>query len=212
MSSGHGSLGAASNDRKARLAKLASLKRKQFSGDVDDDQAVTTGTDAPAATRSDKFLSGRNYDVETRGPKIGFDATPNEGKDTAEKQAEQIALITRAQAAKDEQEAAKGIDLFKLQPKKPNWDLKRDLNEKMKILDVQTKNAIARLVRERIANSKKEAEAQQKAHGQDATDTDDQGEEVGIDGNTLVEGVHLREREEEEEQRNREQDEQDGMV
>jgi coiled-coil domain-containing protein 12 len=107
-------------------------------------------------------------------------------------------------------EAEKGIDLFNLQPKKPNWDLKRDLAEKMKILDVRTQNAIARLVRERIENAKKEAKQKGKSVG---TEADGQGEELGIDGNALVEGVHLREREEkEDERREKELDEEDGVA
>ena len=79
----------------------------------------------------------------------------------------------------------------------------------MKILDVRTQNAIARLVRERIENAKKEAKQKGK---QVETEGDGQGEEVGIDGNALVEGVHLREREkEEDEKRERELDEEDGI-
>ena len=80
-------------------------------------------------------------------------------------------------------------------------DLKRDLNEKMKVLNVRTENAIARLVRQRIENAQKVAREK-------APEDKEEGEEVGIDGGTLVEGVHVREREEAaEERREREEDE-----
>ena len=208
MASTHTTLDAAAVDRKARLAKLASLKRKQPSADTltEDSAAVDKNISSKATT----YLSGRNYDIEARGPKLGFENAPASDVLTLEEQAELIVSTNATQAVKDEAEAEKGIDLFKLQPKKPNWDLKRDLAEKMKILDVRTQNAVARLVRERIENAKKEA----KQRGQQtATEAAAQGEEVGIDGNVLVEGVHVREREEEEEERrDREKDEEDGLA
>ncbi|KAI5289472.1 hypothetical protein KEM54_003794, partial [Ascosphaera aggregata] len=75
-----------------------------------------------------------------------------------------------------------------LQPKNPNWDLKRDLNEKLKILNVRTDNAIARLVRERIQASQKVSEK-----GDDTAVRD--GQTMGMEGIALVEGVHQRENE-----------------
>ncbi|KAJ5811802.1 hypothetical protein N7474_008103 [Penicillium riverlandense] len=190
MSSNHASLDAASTDRKSRLAKLAALKRKQPEPEpltearAGDDEA---GDAAPDVTTS--YLSGRNYDAETRGPKLGFEQGPQDGKVTVESQAAEIAQATAEQAQQNE-EADQPIDLFKLQPKKPNWDLRRDLDEKLKILDVRTQNAIARLVRQRIENARRAA----KERG--GQSNGDQGEEVGIEGDALVEGIHLREREE----------------
>jgi coiled-coil domain-containing protein 12 len=208
MASTHTTLDAATVDRKARLAKLASLKRKQPSTDTATDEPTTGDGEPPSQTAA--YLSGRNYDVQTRGPKLGFENAPSSDVTTLEQQADIIASTTASQAAKDEAEAEKGIDLFKLQPKKPNWDLKRDLAEKMKILDVRTQNAIARLVRERIESAKTDAKQKGK---QVENEADGDGEEVGIDGNVLVEGVHLREKaEEEEEKRERELDEEDGVA
>jgi coiled-coil domain-containing protein 12 len=199
MSTTHTSLDAAATDRKARLAKLAGIKRKQpgsdapassLSADTQDGQKQGDESDDTTS----KYLSGRNYDIATKNAKLGFENAPvGEEVETVEEQAQRIAAVTAEQAAKDEIEAQKGIDLFKLQPKKPNWDLKRDLDEKMKILNVRTQNAIARLVRARIENSKRQAlEMRQSA----PTADEDQEEEVGIEGNTLVEGIHLREQEE----------------
>ncbi|RMZ90441.1 hypothetical protein DV736_g2338, partial [Chaetothyriales sp. CBS 134916] len=139
MSAQHASLDAAAAERKARLAKLASLKRKQ------------PGDDTPSSGEPAVYLSGRNYDVETKGAKLGFETVPSADVETVEKQAERIAQSTAEQAAKDEAEADKGIDLFKLQPKKPNWDLKRELAERMKPVEGRTQNAIARLERRAIA-------------------------------------------------------------
>lgn len=202
MSSSHNTLAAASDDRKARLAKLKNLKRK-----LPNDELV-----APESGRSPSppqepdvarlHLSGRNYDPETRGPKLGFEAPPTLGldKQTLEEQAEEVAAKVRQQAAEEAQDE-KGIDLFKLQPKKPNWDLKRNLGNKLEILNVRTDNAIAKLVRERITGAQSAA---RKAAG---IESGQEGAAAGMDGVALVEGLRVREREEEEEeQREREED------
>ncbi|KAJ5185933.1 mRNA splicing factor Cwf18 [Penicillium cf. griseofulvum] len=193
MSSNHANLDAASIDRKARLAKLAALKRKQPEPDTKEtsaeEQELPDADAKPDVTT--KYLSGRNYDPETRGPKLGFEQGPQEGQVTLEAQAAEIAKAT-AEQAKQDAGADEPIDLFKLQPKKPNWDLKRDLNEKLKTLDVRTDNAIARLLRQRVEDAQRAAKARgAKSNG------DEQGEEVGMEGETLVEGIHMREREEE---------------
>ncbi|KAL8909760.1 MAG: hypothetical protein Q9207_000070 [Kuettlingeria erythrocarpa] len=201
MASSYASLDAAATERKARLAKFKSLKRKQPDNAVDEliEAASTAGpsydhrspSPPPAATT---FLSGRNYDPTTRGPKLGFESAPTENMETLEDRAEQIAQETKAQEVKEEKED-KPIDLFKLQPKKPNWDLKRDLARRMDVLNVLTDNAIARLVRERIEGAKKKTSQQS---GQEDES------KLGMKGEALVEGVHLREREEDDRRRDRE--------
>lgn len=200
MASTHASLEAAATERKSRLAKLKSLKRKQSDTYDHSKETANAGTENIIALTSEssvitKFLSGRNYDPETHGPKLGFEAPPTENQETLEERAAQIAEETTLQAEREEKED-KPIDLFKLQPKKPNWDLKRDLARKMEILAARTENAIARLVRERIESANRKVEA---LVGED---------ETAIKGVELVEGVHAREREEEEaERREREDDE-----
>ena len=119
-----------------------------------------------------------------------------------EDRAAAIALETREKEEKERKEE-KPIDLFTLQPKKPNWDLKRDVARKMEVLNARTENAIARLVRERVEGQKrKEVETSNGGVGKGQD-----GESVGMAGSELVEGVHLREKEEaEEERREREED------
>jgi coiled-coil domain-containing protein 12 len=192
MSGTQGSLDAAAAERKARLAKLASLKRKQPGSDTTITVAPTDEARAPKPSETDVYISGRNYDITAKAPKLGFESAPAEDVETLEKRAERLAAEAKERAVKDEAENEKGIDLFKLQPKKPNWDLKRELAEKMKVVDVRTQNAIARLVRERIENSKKEAQRTAGAKG-----PGDGGEEVGMEGTTLAEAVREREREDE---------------
>ena len=203
----HASLDAAATERKARLAKLKSLKRKQPPTDDSEDPelALSKSPEAfPASTRDPitQYLSGRNYDPETRGPRLGFESAPNADQVTLEDRAAAIALETRKKEELEHEEV-KPIDLFTLQPKKANWDLKRDVARKMEVLNARTENAIARLVRERVAGQKrKEVETRNGGVGKGQD-----GENVGMGGSELVEGVHLREKEEAEvERREREED------
>ena len=64
MASTHASLDAASVDRKARLAKLASQKRKQPESETQSGPSVEeTDATIQAHNKSDVYLSGRNFDV-----------------------------------------------------------------------------------------------------------------------------------------------------
>lgn len=194
-------LGAATQDRKARLAQLKSksLKRKEPEPS-EDGNSISAPQDKESSEGGDisrTILSGRNYDPETRGPKLGFEYAPNANKKTLEEEAAALEEATR-RATLEERAEDDGkpleMDIFKLQPKKPNWDLKRDLKERTQILEVRTNNAIVRMVREKFEAKKKES-------GADGEET------AGLEGKDLVDAVHMREREEEEEaQREKEED------
>ncbi|KAJ3462991.1 hypothetical protein MRS44_007777 [Fusarium solani] len=162
MSSSHLNLSAASDDRKARLAKLKNLKRKQPGDEI---------------------------------------VAPDLEKPTLEEQAAEVEAEIKQKAAEEAQDD-KGVDLFKLQPKKPNWDLKRELDKKMEVLNARTDNAIARLVRDRITGAQKAASKTKSADGAEGD-----GEAAGMDGVALVEGLRVREREEAEEERREREEE-----
>ncbi|ORY08920.1 cwf18 pre-mRNA splicing factor-domain-containing protein [Clohesyomyces aquaticus] len=214
---------AASQDRKARLAQLKSLKRKAAPSD-DTPSSPTApsastsnpSTDLVRATSADptsKYLSGRNYDPETRNVKLGFEDAPIGDKtNTLEYKAQQLALEAK-KVETEEQKEEKQLDLFKLQPKKPNWDLKRDLEAKLKLVDVWTENAIARMVRERVeaqkkARTEKLVEDGGSRNGGAGAGADGESEEVGMEGSELVEAMHMKEREEEADRKREEEDEQ----
>ncbi|OQN98989.1 hypothetical protein B0A48_14849 [Cryoendolithus antarcticus] len=199
-------LGAAAQDRKARLAQLKSLKRKQAPPsddprhDQDDTASPSLADDAayaaPAEDDTSRYVSGRNYDPETKGPRLGFETAPHEGQETLEVKAARLAEETKQQAEADAA-ADKPLDLFKLQPKKPNWDLKRDLDRKMEVLNVRTDNAIARMVRERIEKQRLAVKEQVVGVNGNSGAVGGDAEAAGIEGSTLVEATNIREREDE---------------
>src|ERR1700743_3469880 len=105
MATTHSTLDAASIDRKARLAKLAGIKRKQPGSDTAAPSlpANTEGQQDPTTSATDLYLSGRNYDPTTKNAKLGFENAPIGGDvETIEEQAERIAAATAEQSAKDE--------------------------------------------------------------------------------------------------------------
>lgn len=161
--SGHISLEAASQDRKARLAQLKSLKRKApgtspnpINNNDNNTDALSVPSDEPDVTRT--YLSGRNYDPETRGPKLGFESSPAANQPTLESQAAELAIQTKKEADEEEKQGDGELDLFKLRPKKANWDLKRQLAQRTAVLGIRTENAIARLVRERVEGEARRGE------------------------------------------------------
>ncbi|KAF2737290.1 hypothetical protein EJ04DRAFT_510395 [Polyplosphaeria fusca] len=221
-------LSAASNDRKARLAQLKSLKRKQAPADDDGQPSDSTSlalsntstalTKSPSPDATSKYLSGRNYDPSTRNAKLGFAAPPPtaDPSNTLESRAAALALSSKeAQAVEASTSNENNLDFAKLQPKKPNWDLKRDLKELIRErgVDDSTENAIARLVRQRVEEGKKES---LKVEGKKASveadgDGEAEGEALGMEGRELVEAMHLKEKEEEEERRREEEDGEDDV-
>nr|CAG4642226.1 EOG090X0KZ2 [Eurycercus lamellatus] len=50
------------------------------------------------------------------------------------------------------------IDLLNLAPRKPDWDLKRDVAKKLAKLDKRTQRAIAVLIRDRLLETKNEGD------------------------------------------------------
>lgn len=80
---------------------------------------------------------------------------------------------------KEQLEAAKPepiieeVDLANLAPRKPDWDLKRDVAKKLEKLEKRTQRAIAELIRERLKGQEDSlASAVEATTGQEACDSD----------------------------------------
>ncbi|GAA6004561.1 hypothetical protein JCM10207_000935 [Rhodosporidiobolus poonsookiae] len=127
----------------ARKAKLAALKKRKALHD--------TGAPADGETNgedSGEVFKFRNYDPETGAARKHARLEENE---TVEKQVEGL---TDRIIAEDEVTRAQELDLTNIQPKKPNWDLKRDLERKLSKLKPKTDLAISQLIRKRLQAQK----------------------------------------------------------
>lgn len=140
------SLEAQAASRKERLAQLRSLKRKAEGQPAD----VSDDVDNEYEGMASKFV-GRNYDKETGAPKVGFGETPTAGEETVELVAEEL-----EQNALDKltSQASKSLDISSLQPKSVNWDLKRELEPKLSVLENRTENATIRMVKDRLQHAR----------------------------------------------------------
>ncbi|BFZ22487.1 hypothetical protein BsWGS_25526 [Bradybaena similaris] len=81
-------------------------------------------------------------------------------KDSAVKQPAKPADVK--ESIKDQLEAGKTdhivteVDLNTLAPRKPDWDLKRDISKKLEKLERRTQRAIAELIRERLKSNQED--------------------------------------------------------
>lgn len=159
-----------SEDRKARLAALAAKAgRNQQSISTSNDG----GNDQAAADSSKPTLSFRNYvpkdaslDAASATPDNDNDAkqlskrqkTTNSNDDDGSSTQKSALEIALAKSSRESREAA-GQNVgaaggwTKVTPvstKKVNWDLKRDIQQKMDKLERRTQRAIVGLLRERL--------------------------------------------------------------
>ncbi|ORY72591.1 cwf18 pre-mRNA splicing factor-domain-containing protein [Leucosporidium creatinivorum] len=126
----------------ARKAKLAALKKRKTLHDSGNPEAAADANDKPEVFRF------RNYDPETGTARKHARTDENE---TVEKQVEGLAEKI---IAEDEAKRAQELDLTNIQPKRANWDLKRDLDRKLSKLKTKTDIAISQLIRKRLQAQK----------------------------------------------------------
>lgn len=96
------------------------------------------------------ILLSRNFDPETRTLRKNI-RNGAITEDTLEKDVEGMAekLI-----AEDEKQRTQELDVFNIAPKRPNWDLKREMEKKLVKLERKTQEAIHTLIRQRLAAQK----------------------------------------------------------
>ncbi|KAK9382675.1 mRNA splicing factor [Kockiozyma suomiensis] len=155
--------------RKERLAQLRNLKRKraddagvekkELEHDSNNDE-VSQETPEESTSTPSSYLSKRNYDPEARAPKQGFFEPPTTTAPTVEEEAKRIEneLAEKEPSPKvvegdDEDTSKPELDVTSLRPRSANWDIKRQISDKLEILQRQTDVAINRIVRERVRSA-----------------------------------------------------------
>ncbi|KAJ8889504.1 hypothetical protein PR048_009003 [Dryococelus australis] len=125
-----------------RKERLKALKRKH--DDIPQKEASDVGNIFDALPRP-KFRSYRPLD-EGLQESVIEDAAP--GDVAEEVQAQLEAANTRV--------VIEQLDISNLAPRKPDWDLKRDVARKLERLERRTQKAIAELIRERLRNGQED--------------------------------------------------------
>ncbi|EJF66271.1 mRNA splicing factor [Dichomitus squalens LYAD-421 SS1] len=131
------SLADTSEARKARLIAL----RKRKAG-----EAVEG-----AGEGDEPVIKHRTFDPETRTLKKRTNDDDVQMEDTVEHRVDGLAEKI---IAEDAERRAQDLDLFNIAPKRPNWDLKRELDRKLAKLERKTQESIHTLIRQRLAAQK----------------------------------------------------------
>ncbi|KAI8051056.1 mRNA splicing factor [Gilbertella persicaria] len=146
-----------------RKERLAALRKRKLG-----DESNRSTSDA------EKTLKFRSYTPHDEQLLQHVEiATPDTIGNTVEEETKHLTKETLAQAQEKQKEE---VDLFNLAPKKPNWDLKRDVEKKLEKLDRRTQRAIYEIIRIRLEGDKHanladivaNAEAQQQFEAQHA--------------------------------------------
>ncbi|KAI8877807.1 mRNA splicing factor [Backusella circina FSU 941] len=145
-----------------RKDRLAAIRKRKQAADASRNQED-----------AEKTLMFRSYTPNDETLKKHVDtATPSDIGSTVESETKNYTSETLTQAAEKQKEE---VDLFNLAPKKPNWDLKRDVEKKLEKLDRKTQRAIYEIIRQRLEGDSEanlaevvaNAEAQQKLVDED---------------------------------------------
>jgi len=157
------SLADTSEARKARLLAL----RKRKAGEAAEGDGEQT----------EPVIKHRIFDPETRTLKKRTADDDIVMEDTVEKKVEGLAETI---IAEDTERRAQDLDLFNIAPKRPNWDLKREMEKKLAKLERKTQEAIHTLIRQRLAAQKGQSEdivgamrAQEKAGQNEDNESDE---------------------------------------
>ncbi|XP_075684023.1 coiled-coil domain-containing protein 12 isoform X1 [Rhinoderma darwinii] len=132
-----GNVGRLEEEALKRKNRLRELRKKRLREDGGTDAEVTG-----AEEEKYRELKLRNY-------------TPQD-ESLKQRQVAQAKPESVEEKVKEQLEAAKPepiieeVDLTNLAPRKPDWDLKRDVAKKLEKLEKRTQRAIAELIRERL--------------------------------------------------------------
>ncbi|KAG9471907.1 hypothetical protein GDO78_022333 [Eleutherodactylus coqui] len=154
-----GSVGRLEEEALKRKERLRELRKKRLreEGGAEEDGA------GPEEEKH-RELKLRNYTPQDEGLKERQIA-PAKPESVEEKVKEQL------EAAKPEP-IIEEVDLTNLAPRKPDWDLKRDVAKKLEKLEKRTQRAIAELIRERLQGQEENLASAVQAAQQENEDSD----------------------------------------
>uniref|UniRef100_A0A0B7ABG1 Coiled-coil domain-containing protein 12 n=1 Tax=Arion vulgaris TaxID=1028688 RepID=A0A0B7ABG1_9EUPU len=107
------------------------------------------------ATQNEETVNTTNEEKE-KLPRPMFRSYKPESETLKDKTKETVKPADVTETIKEQLEAGKTdhvvteVDLSTLAPRKPDWDLKRDISKKLEKLERRTQRAIAELIRERL--------------------------------------------------------------
>lgn len=135
-----------------RKERLRNLKRKAATKDSDATNSTNNGTEKMNLPLPSK-LAKTDTDEPIEEVESGENKLQLKNDDVISKISSEVEAL-KTPIVIDE------IDIQNLAPRKPDWDLKRDVAKKLDILDRRTQRAIAELIRERLQSNQGDVDLQ----------------------------------------------------
>lgn len=135
-----------------RKERLRNLKRKAATKDSDATNSTNNGTEKMNLPLPSK-LTKTDTDEPIEEVESGENKLQLKNDDVISKISSEVEAL-KTPIVIDE------IDIQNLAPRKPDWDLKRDVAKKLDILDRRTQRAIAELIRERLQSNQGDVDLQ----------------------------------------------------
>lgn len=135
-----------------RKERLRNLKRKAATKDSDATNSTNNGTEKINLPLPSK-LAKTDTDEPIEEVESGENKLQLKNDDVISKISSEVEAL-KTPIVIDE------IDIQNLAPRKPDWDLKRDVAKKLDILDRRTQRAIAELIRERLQSNQGDVDLQ----------------------------------------------------
>ncbi|KDR19864.1 coiled-coil domain-containing protein 12 [Zootermopsis nevadensis] len=132
-------IGCMEDEALKRKERLKALKRKHDETDKEGDKSEYVSTEGLASLPRPKFRSYRPQDV-----------TLKENILPVAKPGDVEAEVKDQLGSGNVKVVIEELDITNLAPRKPDWDLKRDVAKKLERLERRTQKAIAELIRERL--------------------------------------------------------------
>ncbi|XP_075602996.1 coiled-coil domain-containing protein 12 [Balearica regulorum gibbericeps] len=158
-------LGRLEEAARRRRERLRALRQRTLQNkDSGERENKQLGEDDEEGTVKHKELKLRNYEPED--------------EELKKRKVPQAKPASVEDKVKDQLEAAKPepiideVDLTNLAPRKPDWDLKRDVAKKLEKLEKRTQRAIAELIRERLKGQEEELASAVGSAKQEGSDSD----------------------------------------
>lgn len=148
------SVGSLEEQALKRRERLKNLKRKAETKSKEETPQTNNGSESTAKV---------NLPVPTNLLKASTDEQQNSEVEMEEIKPQNEDVVTKITEEMNELKVPlviEEIDIQNLAPRKPDWDLKRDVSKKLDILERRTQRAIAEIIRDRLKNNQSELDLQ----------------------------------------------------
>ncbi|XP_075562640.1 coiled-coil domain-containing protein 12 [Pelecanus crispus] len=177
-------LGRLEEEARRRRERLRALRQRtlqvggEATGESSEKAVGAASKNKDGAERESKQFREDDEEETVRHKELKLRNYEPEDEELKKRKVPQAKPASVEDKVKDQLEAAKPepiideVDLANLAPRKPDWDLKRDVAKKLEKLEKRTQRAIAELIRERLKGQEEELASAVGSAKQEGSDSD----------------------------------------